>query len=57
MVLVLKVDYAKSVVRVKCVSDSVMCLKLENQYLMMIVFSGYAPQVGRELKKNDPRSS
>ena len=51
--VVLKEDYAKSVVEVKRVSDRVMSLKLEIEGVMVNVVSGYAPQVGCELEEKE----
>ncbi|KAK3548201.1 hypothetical protein QTP70_005167 [Hemibagrus guttatus] len=51
--VVLKEEFVRNVLEVKRVSDSVMSLKLEIEGVMLNVVSGYAPQVGCELKEKE----
>ncbi|KAF7693736.1 hypothetical protein HF521_007489 [Silurus meridionalis] len=50
---ILKEEYSKSVVEVKRVSDRVMIVKLEVEWLMITVISAYAPQVGCEMEEKE----
>ncbi|KAF7688136.1 hypothetical protein HF521_014142 [Silurus meridionalis] len=49
--VILKEEYSKSVVEVKRVSDRVINVKLEVEWIMINVISAYAPQVGCEMEK------
>ncbi|KAK3513085.1 hypothetical protein QTP70_000977 [Hemibagrus guttatus] len=51
--VVLKEEFVRNVLEVKRVSDRVMSLKLEIEGVMLNVVSGYAPQVGCELKEKE----
>ncbi|KAK3520013.1 hypothetical protein QTP70_010846 [Hemibagrus guttatus] len=51
--VVLKEEFGRSVLEVKRVSDRVMSLKLEIEWVMLNVVSGYAPQVGCELEEKE----
>ena len=51
--IILKEDYAKSVVEVKRKSDKMMSVKMEIEGVMVNVISAYAPQVGRELNEKE----
>ncbi|KAK3548010.1 hypothetical protein QTP70_002315 [Hemibagrus guttatus] len=51
--VVLKEEFGRNVLEVKRVSDRVMNLKLEIEGVMLNVVSGYAPQVGCELKEKE----
>ncbi|KAK3534387.1 hypothetical protein QTP86_014424, partial [Hemibagrus guttatus] len=51
--VVLKKEFVRNVLEVKRVSDRVMSLKLEIEGVMLNVVSGYAPQVGCELKEKE----
>ena len=51
--IILKEDYAKSVVEVKRKSDRMMSVKMEIKGVMVNVISAYAPQVGCELEEKE----
>ncbi|KAK3526991.1 hypothetical protein QTP86_006131 [Hemibagrus guttatus] len=51
--VVLKEEFVRNVLEVKRVSDRVMSLKLEIEWVMLNVVSGYAPQVGCELEEKE----
>ncbi|KAK3542768.1 hypothetical protein QTP70_002967 [Hemibagrus guttatus] len=51
--VVLKEDFVRNFLEVKRVSDRVVSLKLEIEGVMLNVVSGYAPQVGCELKEKE----
>ena len=51
--IILKEDYAKSVVKVKKKSDRMMSVKMEIEGVMVNVINAYAPQVGCELEKKE----
>ncbi|KAF7698039.1 hypothetical protein C0J45_12652 [Silurus meridionalis] len=51
--LILKEEYSKSVVEVKRVSDRVMIVKLEVEWVMINVISAYVPQVGCEMEEKE----
>ncbi|KAK3554778.1 hypothetical protein QTP70_033475 [Hemibagrus guttatus] len=51
--VILKEEFVRNVLEVKRVSDRVMSLKLEIEGVMLNVVSGYAPQVGCELKEKE----
>ena len=52
--IILKEDYAKSVVKVKRRSDMMMSVKMEIEGVMVNVISAaYAPQVGCELEEKE----
>ena len=51
--VILKEQYAKSVLEVKRVSDRVMSVKLEMEGVIMNVVSAYAPQVGCEMDEKE----
>ena len=51
--VILKEDFAKSVVEVKRKSDMMMSVKMEIEGVMMNVISAYAPQVGCELEEKE----
>ena len=51
IVIILKEDYAKSIVEVKRKSDRMMSVKMEIEGVMVNVISTYAPQVGYELEE------
>ena len=51
--VILKEDYAKSVVEVKRKSDKMMSVKMEIEGVMMNVISAYASQVGCELEEKE----
>ncbi|KAK3574104.1 hypothetical protein QTP86_003409 [Hemibagrus guttatus] len=51
--VVLEEEFVRNVLEVKRVSDRVMSLKLEIEGVMLNVVSGYAPQVGCELKEKE----
>ena len=51
--IILKEDYARSVVEVKRKSDRMMSVKMEIKGVMMNVINAYAPQVGCELEEKE----
>ena len=51
--IILKEDYAKSVVEVKRKSDRMMSVKIEIEGVMVNVISAYATQVGCELEEKE----
>ncbi|KAK3516057.1 hypothetical protein QTP70_004012 [Hemibagrus guttatus] len=51
--VVLKEEFVRNVLEVKRLSDRVMSLKLEIEWVMLNVVSGYAPQVGCELEEKE----
>ena len=51
--IILKEDYAKSVVEVKRKSNTMMSVKMEIEGVMVNVISAYAPQVGCELEEKE----
>ena len=51
--IILKEDYAKSVVEVKRKSGRMMCVKMEIEGVMVNIISAYVPQVGCELEEKE----
>ena len=51
--VILKEEFTKNVVKVKRESNKVMSVKLENKSMMVNIISGYAQQVGCEMKEKE----